>query len=413
MNSRDWQKEYNKLTDFLARNPQINITESLVIIPDEVRSCFWDLFDNTRISFILNNFSDKISEADNMSRVYLNTSNNILRSLDLDISKTSGPEGFLFNPLEAAKKFLRDPLMDLIKNKIDSNTFERHATLNLNNYFVAAFRDCYQQLLLVSFIEHLKADEALESPIVALSYKSAYTLSRDIQTGKIEDRLPKTIDRLPLIKLKKITYKRPDLLALVTPDFIFHSKLINSYVAVRLGLQEVICSAANYSKQREWHSINCEFELIADMDAVLVYIDNNAENIALLADKQSFCQPELVIIFKDEKDWYEKEGLNRIIKQHTLFKPSLGTFIVSKWPTPTKVENDLISINNNDLKTKIHLIWIDFNRNNDISPIVNLITDSFSNNNIKTNIFSWTKNMIINQSLKFRQFIKKVFCCLK
>jgi hypothetical protein len=59
----DWHKAYTELTDFVAEHSEIEISASVVSIPESIRLEFYRLFDDVRTAFLDEKFPILLYEA--------------------------------------------------------------------------------------------------------------------------------------------------------------------------------------------------------------------------------------------------------------------------------------------------------------------------------------------------------------
>jgi hypothetical protein len=145
----------------------------------------------------------------------------------------------------------------------------------------------------------------------------------------------------PLQHIEKIAYNRPRALPLVTPDFIFHSRKLKLNVAVCLGIYESVYDAIELNKKREWLPIESISTL--DSSSILIYVDSNPYNIALIADAKYICRPDLILECREEKRWDEKDGHMKIIQTFESLKPKLGTYVITRYSAPDTIRKELLT----------------------------------------------------------------------
>jgi hypothetical protein len=132
--------------------------------------------------------------------------------------------------------------------------------------------------------------------------------------------------------------------AFTVPDIIAHSTKIERYVAIRTQLADALCKAKVVSEKREWYpvsSIKKEYGPAVIWPDMLVNIGDRPEDIALIADARRISRPDLIIECIEQEDWYQQEGLDRIRLHHNVFKPVIGTYVVSRWPVPEEAYKEL------------------------------------------------------------------------
>jgi hypothetical protein len=289
--------------------------------------------------FVSANYSPLLDEADILMRNYQDTIKEISRRLNVDMSATTGPNGFLSDPQTASIKTIFDPLFDLIRGKININTFEERANNGLSIFFETAFQFGYEQFSVLSLMRLLEADEIKASPKDDIPWKSLRSAAVQGYTENNKSDQPVAIP--PLKRMDKILYERPRATSLTTPDFIFHSKRLKLNVAVGFGCYESVYNAEAVSPKREW--LPAQSILPLNSSAILIYIDVNPYDISLMADTKRICRPDLILECRGGMGWYEKEGPEQIRHHFDVLKPRLGTYIISRDSVPEPVLKELVT----------------------------------------------------------------------
>ena len=166
----------------------------------------------------------------------------------------------------------------------------------------------------------------------------------------------------PPVESKHLSFEHEPASILAVPDFIVHSAKINQYVSVRSGYRAPLATASNASEHRKWYLLDSIVALEPGLN--LFYLADRPEEISLVADVQKICKPDLNVECRGEKDWYEKEGLEKVKLHNSMLKPRLGSYIVSREPMPEqKIDSQ---------EEDIHLLTVGFDQSK-LAPIV----DSF------------------------------------
>lgn len=325
--SNGWHQAYTELTDFIAEQPEVEIGASVIRIPNSVRPEFYRLFDTVRVAFMEEKLSDLFNEAATLSENYTKAEQEVTELLGLDdVLIATGLRRFLRNPRDGLIKGLFDPLFDLLKGKINAETFEQGVSRNIEAPFRDSYRSGYKKWLALSLVKLLEADRCLEAsvPSVNLGPEDG---DRGFYASHEEHLVP------PPNESKHLSFKHEQSSTLTVPDFIVHSAKINRYVALRSEFRAIaVWTASDASEHREWYPLDCVVAL--RLGLTLIYVADNPEEISLVADAKKICRPELTIECREQKDWYEKEELEKIKLHHDVLKPRLGTYIVSREQVP-------------------------------------------------------------------------------
>jgi len=337
--SNSWQKAYSGLKDYIAGNPKIEIGKTVIAIPGDVRPEFYRVFDTVRVAFLKEKFQTLLDEAIPLSKNYAEIGQEVTKSLRLaDIKVSASLSWFLNNPVNGLIRSLFDPLFDLIKSKIDTDTFEHVALTNIENSFSKLFRSGYEKWVVLSLANLLAPDKAHAVPVGDAHMDSSET-DGDVVPGLREEPVPepKETKHLSLGHMGEAVF--------IVPDFIVHSAKLNRYVSIRTDIAEASWTARLVSDKREWYhlrSLMRQYTAIAHWPDLAIYIDEQPEDLALVADFGRFCRPDMIVECMEQADWYQQGGLDRVKRNHDFLKPRLGSYVVSRLPVPEEAFKELM-----------------------------------------------------------------------
>ena len=146
---------------------------------------------------------------------------------------------------------------------------------------------------------------------------------------------------------------------LLIPDFIVRSADLEKYVAFRTGIGKALWQASFHSQKREWLSIESfveEYGITEMKPDLLLYVDENLEDISLVSDCDKFCRPDLMIFFLDQLEQVgerHRKKMEAVRSAHEILKPAKGTCVIAK--------NHLSGSLMKDLDANIHVIHFGFN----------------------------------------------------
>ena len=320
-----WQEAYKELTGFIAEHSEIEIGPSRVRLPDNIRPEFYRVFNDVRRAFIDEKFPSLISEASNLNQNYIKAEQEIIELLKLDnVSMEADLGRFLHDPIEQLIRGLFDPLFNLLKGRINVETFEATALQNMEASFRLLYQLGYEKWVVLSLIKLLEADESFQVPLPKLSLYDAHKSG-----GSIEERVHNPEGSKSLL----FNYDAND--AIMIPDCIVHSAKISRYIAVRSQIYRAFAVVADVSEKREWYSIDSVVALA--LGTTLIYVADNPDEISLVADSNKICRPDLIIECREQSKWLANEGLEKVKLQHNSLKPTLGTYIVTREPVPEQI----------------------------------------------------------------------------
>jgi len=271
-----WRQTYSKLTEFVHKNPQIQITAEKTIIPQDVRQQFWQTFDETRREFIKQNFSNFIEETSLLGENYVKTEKEIISLLNLEEIALPQPlKEFIQNPEKALMRELFDPLFDLLKGKIDAETFEEGSSKKVTESIKKYYPKAYILWLELSIMKLLEPDKVFQVPIPKVTIRHARVFLRYAQVRMWDVPHPK--------ETKTISLEHNVASTFIVPDFIIHSKRLNRFMAFRSEAGTAVWTASNPSEKREWIPIPPASVRLGYLD-ILIYMDETPDNINLTAD---------------------------------------------------------------------------------------------------------------------------------
>ena len=325
--SSKWNEAYAELQSFITANPSIKISASITSIPGDVRPEFYRLFDKVRIAYVEGEFPALLREAKTLSENYTKTRQAVMELLQLEsITSLNFLDRFLSDPLDELYRGLLDPLFDLLKGKIDLAAFESQGSASIETTFGNLHRLGYSKWLALSLVKLLEADKLFAG--VPPETKM------DGHGDPLHNRMPVDTPQ----ETKKLTFDHgpDDFPAFIMPHIIVHSAKLDRYVSIRSEFRSASYTAANISEKREWHNINAisnEFRLATRNPSLLIYIDDELDDLALVADNEVICRPDLVVEYRELKDWDEKKDvLARRTGLYDVINPGLGRYIVSQEP---------------------------------------------------------------------------------
>ncbi len=337
--SDNWRKAYSELKEYIAKNPQIEISMKVIAIPEDVRHEFYRLFDAARLAFLKEKGQTLLDEAAPLSSNYTRAAQEVTKSLGLsEIKVEAGLNWFLSDPENGLVRQLADPLFNLLKGKIDINTFEGDTAESIESSFRQLFQSGYEKWVVLSLANLLAPDKALAIPAKVIQ-DMCWELEADEKTGLSEKLVPGPEE------MKSLSLEHEWEPAFIIANLIVHSTKLNRYVSITADLDDAMWTADGVSGKREWQhlrELGMLYTPVASWPDLVIHIDDQPENIALVADFSRFCRPDIIVECVEQADWYQKGGLDRVKQNHAFLKPRLGSYVVSRLPAPEEAFKDLI-----------------------------------------------------------------------
>ena len=369
----NWRQVYSELTDFIARHPEIKIGDNVIRIPNDYRSEFYSLHKKTRTVFIEEKTPDLLKKSKALSKNYIKVEEEVAQSLELQgISVAPSLARFLHHPIDQLIQESFNPLFHLLKGQIDIEKYEAVASQNIETFFKSLYRSGYEKWVILSLVKLLEADKAFH--VIPEEVTEEDTMKHG---GLIDFKIPAPEESA------KISFRRETEVGFMVPDLIIHSAVANNYLSFTSEIIKAWALATNASNKREW--LPGDSTVVFEGGIILVYVDKNLEDLSLVTDATRTCRADLIIECREQKDWYEKEGLGKVKLHYDKYKPRLGTYIVTIEPVPEQVHTDLISekafAETTSKQSPDPAGRQEFDKN---SPQIHLLTVGFDHTKLKT-----------------------------
>lgn len=339
MKQKSWQTVYAALEAFVAEHPEIKIKPNMVMIPDEIRPQFYSMFDEVRKTFVREKFGSLIADVTLLGQKYFEVESELINALGLkNITIPTELRAFLTDPMTELTRSQFDLLFEMIKKRMEPDTFEKTSLSFINAALRRLFKAGYKNWVVLSLLSLLSPDELFSVPL-----GDVYT-EPEAQIGLVlglrREATPNPEET------KSLTLEHVGEAVFVVPDFIAHSIKIGRYVSIGTEATEATWTAKQLSEKREWQvfrEIMGQYTPLAHWPDLLVYVDDNPKDIAVVADFGRLSRPDLIVECMDEADWHRGGVLERVKFNHGFFKPRRGTYIVSRLPVSDEVKREIVA----------------------------------------------------------------------
>jgi hypothetical protein len=333
-----WEEAYSELAMYLSSNPQAKISRSVIKIPEEVRPEFYRLFNAVRAALIKEKFPAILDQAETLSKSYKEVRDEVARLLRLaDTEIPDSLNWFLEEPTSGLARVYYHQLFDLLKKKIDTTIFEQVASKSIETSFRDFYRSGYEKWVVLSLVKLLGCDKASNVPAPKL-HATSFLVEGGVVPGSREEPVPEVEEA------ESLSFIHGEVASLVVPDFIARSTKIGKYVAFRTEPTFASWTAKFVSDKREWYNVSSLRKEFGSEDLwpdLVINVDDKPEDIALIADFKRILRPDLIIEYRVQKNWYQREGMKKIRHHHDILKPKMGTYIVSREPVPEQAYREL------------------------------------------------------------------------
>ena len=324
--TRTWLQAFQELQRFVNSNPSVEITENLVSIDEKARPKFYELFDQVRGAFLSKHLSPFLEDVTALSTEYLKTERTLIKRLRLN-GVLMPPElrRFLENPLGQVSRDLFDSLFELLRGDIEPAEFEENSALSVRNTTSRLYEQAFNKWATLVLTLALEPEDIFEVPLPELA-------SKEIVKHRVGERMAVPVP----VQTNELRFEVKRRSILMAPDFIVRSALLSTYVAFRTEVSRAIWSATYYPEEREWFDLATMMKDYGPMNLdpdVLLYVDDNLENIALVADAEKFCRPDLCVHFPERTSFQNDtwtEEIKNINLCHIVLKPVAGSCVLAR-----------------------------------------------------------------------------------
>lgn len=339
--SSTWKKAYDELKDYISKNPTIEIAPNVVCISSDIRPEFYRLFNAVCVSFIKDNFPALLEEAYVLSKKWGEISRVVMDSLKLESIDVDASTGwFLLDPDDGLTRRLFDPLFDLLKGKKDLAAFEQTALRVSEDEFANFSSEGYQCWAIISMLKLLSTDKVYHVP--RSDFDMDPSLQQEETQGTRDESVPDAVETNKFSFVHNIMY------SFLVPKVIGHSTRLNLFTAFcrDFNFSELRWRARRLSPEQEWYRVSDiarEFGQGNLWPDLAVYTGAYWKELVVIADHFQMARPDIIVEFRVEKDWYEKDGLESVRRHYDVLKPKLGSFVVCREPVPEAAVRELES----------------------------------------------------------------------
>ncbi len=358
---------YAELTDFISRNPEIEIGESVTTIPEGVRADFYARFNTARKAFLKEKFPEYVSKSRRLHEEYCRVAEEVAGRITLeDTPEINRLRRFLRDPEESLARELFDPLFDLLKKRRSLESFEKAAGAGIEEVFPAAYRGGYEKWIIFAFAGLLDPNAALRVPV------------RELQAAdRAKSAVLAPMEEVPFpIESSSFFFSQPPKSIFAVPDFILRSSRLNRYVGIRSEFKEGIYNALNASHEREWCPLSVDRLVLLASGLTLLYAAENPESISLIADAGKFCRPDLLLWCVDAQAISRDEALEKMKLADSLFQPARGSFIATSgsWPDAGDADGSQNVDGLEETASRIRILSVGFDRLQ-LMPVIESLGD--------------------------------------
>jgi len=318
--SGSFRQSYAELTNFISCHSEIEIGESVVSLPENVRPEFYNLFNAARDAFVQEHFPAYLDDALRLQEQFGRAEAKTKKLFSLEeTAVVAGVQRFLQDPKGILTRELFDPLFDLLKARETIDSYEARAKSCIEKIFPLVFRAGYERWAILSLVELLDAERAFGVNVRSLNAG---------ERAKPAAQAP--LEAVPVPEESaSFFFNQPRNAIFAVPDFIVHSSRLNRFIGVRSDFNPGLYNALSGSQQRTWQPIDIELLTLLENGLTLVYAAERAEDIALVADAANFCRPDLLLWCIDAQNLAKEKAMEIMTQANAILQPQLGSYVVA------------------------------------------------------------------------------------
>ncbi len=323
-----FNKAFVELKDFIADRSEIEIGDSVISIPESVRSQFYMRFNATRTAFVEERFPDLLRSAKILKEHYDHAESEIARLITFEDPQTAvGVQNFLQNPTDSLARELFDPLFDLLKGRCDVDAFDAKVSGRVEALFPGLFRGGYEKWVEIALVNLLHCDKAFRVDV------------RQLYPGeRAKSAAQAPMHEVPCPSESRIfLFNQPRNDIFAVPDFIVRSSRLDRYLGIRTDFRAAFYNALDPSHDREWYPVSPDMLRFLNSGLTLIYEAEQPETIALVADVGTICRPDVILWCLDPGSMTLTEVYEKAAIFGDCFRPLKGFYIVAlkSWPEQT------------------------------------------------------------------------------
>jgi hypothetical protein len=320
-----FSQAYARLNDYISTHPEIDIADSVISIPEQVRAGFYAEFNAARAAFVEEKFPLLLDRARLLQENYRRAEEGLADLLSWEDPPMVSPvQRFLRSFRDSMERELFDLLFDLLKGRETIASFEQKGSERVAALWPAVFRAGYEKWVVLALLKILAPEKALRVNIRPLSpgeraKSAAYAPSAEIPAPEASG---------------SFLFSQPRNATLAVPDLVIRSAALQRFVGIRSEFNQGMYNAFSASPGREWLPVTTDLLVLLESGLTLIYLSDRAEEIALVSDVSKFCRPDMVLWCIDSQDVDPVEAYERMTTVDTRLKPLEGCFVIATEPWP-------------------------------------------------------------------------------
>ncbi|MGD9162063.1 MAG: hypothetical protein PVG39_26865 [Desulfobacteraceae bacterium] len=317
-----WKQKFEVLKEYIASNSEIYIDMHEISIPEHLRDKFYEYFDDIRNTFVDDFFASLPIDVDTLCTNYNQAEKELINCLKLErIDFPVDLMSFLHNPRDGMVRWLYNRLFEVIQGKITIEEFEQMAENDLFATTAEMYRFGYETWAIFTLIISFEPDET-RSVELDEEYNPIVGELREIAFGR---QFYHTTRRIP--------------------EFVIHSKKLNSYIAVKIPLARVVDGyyLPHEIPKKMLRDRTGDTSYVLDSRIMFLSMLENLDDIPVYAEiaERKFESPDVIIEFLTEEDLADTDKISQFKNRAGIMEPRLGSTIVVMNPGEEPVSGSL------------------------------------------------------------------------
>ncbi len=333
-----WQAAYDELCEYIRSNPDIEIRQDSSFIPSGLRQQFFNRFDRINSIIIAEFFSRELDMARELAGQFKTLEAEVTGLLGIQpkIKVAAGLRWLIDEPENGLSRPLFGLLFDLIKDKLDPESFEEEVKDKVGSLFSSMYKSGYEKWIILALIKWLNPVRALTLPLHQINLYASGS-EGDSQYEQVEV-LPETK------KLEQLTFDYSNWVSFTVPELIVYSEKLDKYVSIRDGFTRPHWVARYVSSSRFWLPLEPILKFLNPAGGwpnITVLTGSQISDVHLVADKKRLCRPDVIIETMEKNDWFSEPVFTMLEAHSRLIQPK-KLAVISRLEIPSRAKSRLI-----------------------------------------------------------------------
>jgi hypothetical protein len=321
-----WMNAYSDIKEYVQKNPAVEISRSVVVVPDEARPGFYQRFDNIRRGFVEQRFGGQLQKARQLGEAVAQAeaallSGSALKSIHMDQLL----RWFLTDPADGLSRRLFDVTFELVQEQITPEQYADRAGRLTAPLVPEYLRQGYVRWAGLNLMRMLSPSAYFVSDV-----EDQYT---DPDLSQAYNRPGYEIGHPKLQASDKFSFSMNEYTSILPPNVIFFSDLLHCYVGLNVDFHRVYKWVREPSVNRKWIKLEGVInELGADefWPDIAIYKSDAPEDLLISAEWKNLNVPEFCLTVSPDDSYDAGEIASRLGRFNHAWGPRLGNLAICR-----------------------------------------------------------------------------------